>query len=336
MVHFIIVGVLVIISTYFVSQGLTNDWLLPEQASEQARIIDEVFGLHWTLISFFFSLIVVFMLYSIIVFRRKKGEEGDGVHFEGNTPLEIVWTIVPLIIVLYLAVTGAESLGKVEARTSDPLIVNVTGAQWDWSFEYVESGAVSDQLHLPVNRQVLLRLHSLDVIHSFWVPEFRVKQDVLPGGDEFIRELRITPNKEGNYTVRCAELCGMEHSGMEADVVVESESAFEGWLVEQVCPYGEFACAGLDVSIEKGCTACHSIDGTAKVGPTWVGLIGATIPLEDGSTIVGDVNYIRESILDPNAKVHEGFLADVMPKNFGEVLTDEQIDQIIALIESLQ
>jgi cytochrome c oxidase subunit 2 len=338
MVHFLIVGVLVILSTWGIyTWFLNNETLLPDAASNQAIYIDEIFNLQWLLMAFFFSLIVVFVLYSVIVFRRKKGETGSGAYFEGNTTLEIVWTIIPLAVVLFLSFKGAEALGNVERRDPEALEVTVIASQWNWRFEYPESNVVSPELYLPVNRQVLLRMRSEDVIHSFWVPEFRVKQDILPGDDEYVRELRITPNETGTFTVRCAELCGQLHYSMVADVVVVAQSEFDNWLEFQAgeCDLGPESC-GERWATQQGCIACHSTDGTRIVGPTWLELFGSEVSLEDGSTVLADEEYLVKSIIDPNVQVRADFLADVMPKDFGEKLSDEQINDIIAFIQSLE
>lgn len=334
MIHFVIVGILVIISTVLVFLGLTNIDLLPLQASEQAVIIDGIFDIHWLLISFFFSLIVVFMLYSFIVFRRKSGEKGDGDHFEGNARLEVVWTIIPLIIVVGLAIVGTNTLEDLEARAPGELVVNVYAKQWGWSFEYPEYDLTTSVLGLPVNRQVLLRLQSEKVIHSFWVPEFRVKQDVLPGGEAFIRELRITPNVIGEYQVRCAELCGLGHAKMINNVIVMQEAEYVAWIGSQTCQGTEAECNGQQWAIDFGCVACHSQDGSKLIGPSWFGLFGSTVPLDGGESILADEAYILESILDPSARIHEGF-PDAMSKDFSERLTAQQIEELIAFIKSL-
>lgn len=333
MIHFVIVGILVVVSTYLVFLGLTSADLLPFQASEQAVIIDGLFDIHWFLISFFFSLIVVFMLYSFIVFRRKPGEKGDGDHFEGNARLEVVWTIIPLIIVIGLAIIGAQALGDVEARDPGAMVVNVVGKQWGWSFEYPEFEVSTTELVLPVDRQVLLRLQSLDVIHSFWVPEFRVKQDALPGGEAFIRELRITPNEIGEYQVRCAEMCGLDHANMKSPVIVMKQQDFQTWMASQSCQDSEEVCNGRDLATTY-CTACHYLDGNTLIAPSWIGLFGSTVPLNDGTTIVADEAYILKSILDPALQVHDGY-NPVMPPNFADTLTEQQIEELIAFIKSL-
>ena len=162
--------------------------------------------------SFFFALIVVPIAYSLIVFRRKKGETGDGEHIEGNTKLEIAWTVLPLFVVFLFAYLGSVSLGNIRRVDSNAMVVKVTGIQWTWKFEYPDYGVISKELYLPVNKQVVLKMQSTDVIHSFWVPEFRFKQDVVPGR---VTEYRVTPILVGDYKVRCAELCGTSHSYME-------------------------------------------------------------------------------------------------------------------------
>jgi len=206
MKHFSIVSILVILLTVIAYFFLQSVGLLPTQASSQAIIIDQLFDIHIGIISFLFSLIVVFIGYSLIVFRRNKllpDEEGQ--HITGSSKLEIVWTLFPLAVVIYISYLGAISLA--ETRKIDPqaLEIKVTGGQWYWSFDYPDYGITSDVLYLPVDRQVKLSLTSMDVIHSFWVPEFRVKQDVLPG-ENLVKELRFTPIETGDFMVLCAEL----------------------------------------------------------------------------------------------------------------------------------
>ena len=341
--EFVAVGIIVLLSTWgltgYLTNAAANGTILPLQASQEAVFIDYQFDWHWFLISFFFSLIVGFMLYSIVFHRQKGDDESDGDYFEGHSGLEVVWTIIPLGIVLALAIFGGTTLSQIERRATNALEVNVIGQRWAWRFEYPESGAVSSDLVLPVNRQVLLRMRSEDVIHSFWVPEFRVKQDLLPatfGDEENTRELRITPSVEGEYKVRCAELCGELHYAMLADVLVVSSGEFETWATAQAaeCDLEAEECGARWVE-QYGCTACHSFDGTQIVGPTWQGLAGSQVPLADGSSVLADEAYLQSSILDPNDQIHEGFQPNVMPVNFAEQLTEEQILEIIAFIQSL-
>lgn len=344
MIHIVIVAVLVIVSTLALGLFLTNAPLTQVQASQQAQIVDGLMDIHWWFIAFFFSLIVVFILYSVIVFRRRKGERGDGVYMTGNHQLEIVWTIIPIGIVLWFAVIGGRTLADVERRDPQAMTVNVFAAQWNWRFEYsmttpdgVVTAVTSDTLVLPKDRQVVLRLHSEDVIHSFFVPEFRIKQDVLPGGEDFVRELRVTPNQIGTFKVRCAEICGRGHWGMQAEVQIVEATEFETWLAQQSgeCDLSAQECGRRWVDT-YGCLACHSIDGTSIIGPTWKGLFGSQVELADGTTVTADEAYIKNSILKPNAQVVAGFPQGVMPQNFADILSEDQINQIIAFISSLQ
>lgn len=349
--EYLLVALLVVAATWYLgSHVLTNEILLPAQGSDQALVIDELFSVHWWLISFFFSLIVVFMLYSIlrsiVVHGKDPDHNGFGDFFEGNTRLEILWTIIPLALVLLLAYWGSESLGKVERRFAGPLEISVIGAQWNWRFEYeTESGdvIVSDTLRLAKDRPTVLRLQSTDVIHSFWVPEFRVKQDALPGGGDFVRELRITPNEVGDYKLLCAELCGTEHYNMRADVVVMAATEFDAWYEVAAaeaaagCTLSEEEC-GQKWATQYGCLSCHAVPTSIvppTVGPSWVGLAGSTVTLADGSTVVADASYLSKSILDPNSQIHVGYQPNVMPQNFNEILNEDQIRQIVAFIQSL-
>jgi cytochrome c oxidase subunit II len=336
MKHFVIVGVLVIISTVLVNLLLNNIGLFPVAASLQAGPIDRLFSTHFFFISFLFSLITVFLVYSVVVFRKRAGEPDDGVHFSGSHRLEIAWTIVPLATVLYIAFIGSQNLS--ETRRVDPqaMVVNVTAGQWFWSYEYPEHGITSPSLYLPVDRQVLLRLSSRDVIHSFWVPEFRVKQDVLPG-ENLVKELRFTPTIVGEYVNRCAEMCGGAHAYMNSPVIVLDQADFDAWLDEESGQVTQDpAVLGLRVSEQNGCIACHSVDGSTSVGPTWLGLYGSERQLVDGRTLIADEDYLHIGIVDPNEHVVTGYPPNVMPRNYDELLTDQQIANIIAYIRSLE
>jgi cytochrome c oxidase subunit 2 len=339
--HFVTVTALVLMVTYLTYTGLTSLGLMPVAASAQAGPIDWLFDIHVILMAFLFSLITVIVVYSLIVFRRKPGETGDGSHIEGNTGLEIFWTIVPLISVIWFGVIGADNLRQVRAVDPNSLEVRVIGYQWSWRFEYPQ-GFSSNTLYLPANKQVLLKMESTDVLHSFWVPEFRVKQDLIPGR---VTELRITPNLEGEYKVRCAEICGTSHAYMESPVVVISQTAYDAWIVEQVALYeAELlasagkpdAARGEKLYTELGCKACHSLTGTAGVGPTWKGLFDAqNHPLADGSVVaLVDDEYLYESITAPNAKVAQGFNANAMPSF--SYLRDSQVADLIEFIKTLK
>jgi cytochrome c oxidase subunit 2 len=332
--HFLVVGILVIVMAVLTYFGLDAAGLMPIQASAQAVSIDWLWNWQIIAISFLFSLIVVPMVYSLVVFRRKKGETGDGEHIEGNTPLEIAWTVVPLLIVLAFAYMGAYSLGDTRRIDPNAMVVKVKAQQFVWTFEYPEYGIISKELHLPVNQQVLLKMESADVIHSFWVPEFRVKQDVVPGR---VTEYRITPTLLGDYKVRCAELCGSSHAYMESPVIVDSQTDYDAWISAQAAIAAEAAKTpegqGQLLTVRNGCIGCHSLDGAKMTGPTWFNLYGSDVKLEDGTTVVADDAFLAESILNPKAKEVAGFAPTVMPPY---ALSETEIANIIAYLKTLK
>jgi cytochrome c oxidase subunit II len=228
--HFIIAGALVAISTVLMDLLLKAAMPLPIQASIEALTIDALIGWHLTLIAFLFSLIVVFMLYSMVVFRQRPGDDSEGEHFEGNTILEIVWTVVPLIFVVVFSFYGINALATVTRGEPNELEVTAVGFQWSWRFEY-PNGIISQELVLPVNQRVYVNLHAEDVLHSFWIPEMRVKQDLVPGSPTHIR---FTPIITGDFKVRCAELCGRSHWSMESPVRIVEQAEYDQWVSEQL------------------------------------------------------------------------------------------------------
>lgn len=337
--HFVINGILVVVAAVLTYMGLDYIELMPTAASAQAGPIDWLWNYQVMAISFLFALIVVPLVYSLIVFRRKKGDTSDAEHIEGHIQLEITWTVIPLIIVIALAYMGAYSLR--ETRRVDPqaMIIKVHARQFSWSFEYPEYGGfISNELHLPVDRQVLLQMDSTDVIHSFWIPEFRVKQDVVPGR---VTELRVTPTlinlPSQPYKVRCAELCGSAHYNMEAKVFVVDDATFQQWAAEQQAAYAAAQtpeAKGELLIKSNGCTGCHSVTGAKLVGPTWKGLFGSQVQLSDGTTVTADEAFIKQSILEPSATIVAGFeSASVMPSYS---FTEEELANIVAFIMSLK
>lgn len=331
--HFLIAGALVLVVTIVTDLFLRAEYLLPVQASLQSVPIDWLFDLQFRIISFLFALITVPLIYSLVVFRRRAGDTEDGEHIEGNTNLEIAWTVVPLVVVVAIAYIGAGNLAEIRRVDPQAMRVRVIGFQWDWRFEYPDSGVVSNELYLPVNKQVLLAMESPDVLHSFWVPEFRLKQDLVPGR---VTEYRVTPTLEGQFKVRCAELCGVAHATMERPVIVVSQEAFDAWIAQKQAESAAITDPvelGKRLVAQNGCVACHSIDGSAGIGPTWKGLFGSQVPLADGSSAPGDEDYIAESIKNPNARIHAGFQPNAMPQYS---FTDVQIANIVEYIKTLR
>ena len=333
--HFVIVGILVILMAGLTYVGLDSAGLMPVQASAQSVPIDRMWNEQVIAMSFLFALIVVPMFYSLVVFRRKKGDTTDAPHIEGNTNLEIVWTILPLFAVLGFAYLGGNSLAQTLRADPDAMVVKVIGRQWSWTFEYPEYGVSSPELRLPVGKQIHLQMTATDVIHSFWVPEFRVKQDLVPGR---VTELRITPTLEGSWKVRCAEICGASHYAMETPVIVMSQADFDSWLAGEAELAAQAAATpegrGKALVNANGCTACHAVDGVGgNIGPTWNGAFGEEVKLADGTTVPGDEAYLAESIKAPQAKIVAGYETQLMPQ-YG--FTDEQIADIVVYIKTLK
>jgi cytochrome c oxidase subunit 2 len=351
--HFIIVAILVALSTVGLRALFSVILALPRASSAEAGPIDALFNGHYWMIAFLFSLIMVLMLYGLFAFRRKDDDDTDGPHIHGNTALEIGWTIVPTIVVIGFGVWGAITLNAITSPKAGEMAVNVTGKQWVWSFSYPEQGDISSsELVLPVDRTIVLKMTAEDVLHSFWVPEFRVKQDLVPGRET---TLRITPTEPGEYQVRCAEICGLNHTQMIATVRVLDSAGFQAWVDEKSA-----APAFAEMTPEErgafwhsaegfGCVACHSIDGAPGVGPTWQGLYGREEELADGSTVTVDDEYITSSIIDPNAQITAGFNPNLMPQNYAdqfaareqEIQAAEGVDiditaDLIAFIKTLE
>jgi cytochrome c oxidase subunit 2 len=331
--HLSIAGIITLVLgviTYFVLEAI---YVLPEAASAEAVPIDALFQGHFILIAVLFAIVVGFMGYALYAFRRQEGDDGDGEFIHGNNMLEVAWTVLPIGLVLYFGVWGWNALDTIMEPKANERIVDVYGQQWNWSFHYDEYGefANSPDLVLELNQPVLLNMEARDVIHSFWVPEFRVKQDLLPNRKT---ELRITPTIPGSYRVRCAEICGTLHSQMMADVLVLPPTEYAAWEegIKAIAslPPEEY---GQRVVWESNCKACHSVDGSAGTGPTWQGLLGREEVMADGSIVIADEEYIRNSICNPNDQIVEGYQPNVMPQNFCEgVLSDYDLDSVIAFI----
>jgi cytochrome c oxidase subunit II len=209
---------------------LIPDWN-GDQGSTAAGTIDTLLDVGIVLSSFVFSIVMVMLVYSVWRWRARPGDESDGAPIHGNTKLEIAWTAIPTVIVTSLAIYSWIVLADIEAHDSDRMVVDVYAQQFEWRFEYPEEGVTSRELHVPVDRQTEFRLHALDVIHSFWVPEWRIKKDAVPG---ITTTAFITPDETGDYTLICTELCGIGHATMRAPVKVEeSQGAFDTWAAGQ-------------------------------------------------------------------------------------------------------
>ena len=207
------------------------------QGSAEADEIDLLLDVMIVLSSFVFAIVVVMLGYCIYKYRAKPGDESDGKPIHGNTRLEIAWTLIPTVIVLFAAGYSWVILDDIEAEASDQMEVNVTAQQFKWTFEYPETGVVSDEFHVVAGTQLELNLTALEVLHSFWVPEWRIKRDLVPIADgnpsDVDNVVRVTPDVEGTYALICTEYCGWGHATMRASVVVESQEEFDAWMAEQ-------------------------------------------------------------------------------------------------------
>jgi cytochrome c oxidase subunit 2 len=301
--------------------------LFPEQASTLAPRVDALY-IFLVVITAFFTLLVVLMV-AIFAIRYRRGRPAD----RSNAPasshkLEMLWIIIPLGICMVI-LGWSTSLYFEQARPpKNALEYHVVGKQWMWKLQTPEGKREINELHVPVGRTVKLLMTSQDVIHSFFVPAFRVKQDVLPGR---YTQLWFQPTKVGTYHLFCAEYCGTQHSGMIGRIVVMDPVDYQNWLSGSAV--GETpAAAGERLFTQYGCNTCHLPNGQGR-GPNLVGLIGKSVTLKSGETVTADEGYIRESILTPTAKVVGGY-QPIMPSFAGQI-NEEGILQIIAYIKSL-
>jgi cytochrome c oxidase subunit 2 len=335
----LVIGLSVVMAVFLLGTGI-----LPEQASDEAGQIDTLFTIVFVLIALIFGLVAGLFIHFLIYYRARPGDTSDGVFIHGNTRLEILWTVIPTLIVIVLGVIAALWLSDISRAEEGEIAVEVTARQWGWQFAYPlevipedmrepgQGAFISSELVMRQDQPYLFEMTSVDVIHSFWVPEMRVKRDVVPG---VITELRMTPTLAGDYKLRCAELCGAGHWSMVAPVRVVDEAGYRDWVESTLARQSNPVLVGEDLYSAKGCSGCHSIDGSRVVGPTWQGLYGEEVTFEDGTTAVADETYIRNSILDPNSAIVESFPAGVMPQNFSEQLSAVEVDQLVDYIKSL-
>ena len=320
---------------------LQIDWF-PSQGSTQAEEIDTLYDILLIVSVPIFVLVMTVAIYCVIAFRAKPGERGDGAHIHGNTKLEVVWVTIPFLIMTALAVYSWIVLDDIEAKQPNELVVNVTGEQFTWTFQYPEEDVQSNELVLPVDRPVFFQINAKDVLHSFWVPDFRMKQDAVPGIETVTR---VTPTHEGTFPVVCAELCGIGHATMRQQVRVIPTEEFEAWVEERKqggeVPTGgdtgadETATAGRELFISTGCNACHTLgdaNATAQVGPE---LDEVATVAEDREKGKSAEDYIRESIVDPAAFEVEGYSGTTMPGNYADQLTPEEIDTLVEYLLGL-
>jgi cytochrome c oxidase subunit 2 len=318
--------------------------LFPEQASTMAAQVD-YFYFFLIAISLFFGAIIAVMLIGFSIRFRRRHPDQVGHHIHGSTLLEIAWSVIPFGITMVIFAWGVWLFFGFSRPPDNAHEVFVVGKQWMWKLQHMEGRREINELHVPIGQAVRLTMTSEDVIHSFYIPAFRMKFDVLPGR---YTSAWFEATKVGEYHLFCAEYCGTEHSGMIGKVVVMEPADFQEWLAQQppvpgtgqqVAAAGAAAApaspvaAGEALFTAKACATCHQAQGGA-LGPSLVGVYGEEVKLADGTTATIDDAYIRESILNPTAKVVAGF-QPVMPTFQGQ-LTEDQIMQLIQYIKSLK
>ena len=335
-----VLGTVLVVSAIGIAAGLAIHWF-PPAASTQAKKIDTLYDVLIIASVPVFVLVASMIVFSVIFFRMRPGQElQDGPPIHGNTRLEVVWTAIPALLIAGLCTYAYVVLVDIEKKPAQAatreIRIQVTGQQFAWTFAYpknVTGGKPlkTTQLVLPANRPVDFRIHALDVIHDFWVPAFRMKQDAVPGIET---HYRITPTRTGTYPVVCAELCGLGHGTMRSSVSVMPEAGFKKWLARQLKPAvsaggnpAQLAAAGKKLFNAQGCGGCHTLADagtTAKVGPDL-----------DKVLKTKDANFIKTSIVKPNAFIEKGYQPNIMPGSFGQTLQPDELNALVAYLKEV-
>jgi cytochrome c oxidase subunit 2 len=302
--------------------------LFPEQASTLAGEVDALYLFLVGLSVFFGLLITVLVVGFAVRYRRRRADETPAA-IHGSLPLELLWTGVPLVLVTVIFVWSAGVYFAMNRVPRDAIEVSVVGKRWMWKLQHMSGQREINELHVPVGVPVKLLLTSEDVIHSFYVPAFRIKKDAVPGRYN-VAWFKAT--RPGRYHLFCAEYCGTKHSGMIGSIVVMEPARFQEWLAGGAAGVS-LASAGEKLFADLACVTCHRADTGAR-GPDLVGLFGRPVKLVGGETVTADESYIRESIVTPAARVVLGY-QPIMP-TFQGLVSDEQLLQLVAYVQSLK
>jgi cytochrome c oxidase subunit 2 len=301
--------------------------LFPEAASTMATRVDALYFVLIAITVFFSLLIAGLIAYFSLKFHRRS-PRAIGATIKGSLLLELAWTAIPLVISLGIFVWGAGLFFAMSHVPGNTLDIYVVGKQWMWKFQHLDGQREINELHVPMDRDVRLIATSEDVIHDVFVPAFRIKADVIPG--RYVN-IWFHATKAGRYHLFCAEYCGTKHSGMTGDVIVMEPREYQAWLGGGT-PAGTLASAGERLFNDLACNTCHRRDTQGR-GPVLDGLMGKMVKLQSGDTIVADEAYVRESILNPAAKITAGY-QPIMP-TFQGLVTEEQLLQLIEYVKSL-
>jgi cytochrome c oxidase subunit 2 len=301
--------------------------LFPVQGSQQAGQVDALYFFLVAVTAFFSLLIATLIVVFTVKYRRRHRDE-VGVPIHGSLPLELLWTIIPFFIVMIMFGWGAKVFFNLYRPPAGAMEVYVVGKQWMWKIQHMGGQREINELHVPVGRPVKLIMGSEDVLHSFYIPAFRVKADVIPGR---YNTMWFTATRPGRYHLFCAEYCGTKHSGMIGSVVAMEPADFQAWLSGGAAEDSPVA-AGAKLFSDLACNTCHRQEEQGR-GPVLQNLFGKPVELQDGRRVVADEAYIRESIVNPQAKIVAGF-QPLMP-TFQGLVTEEQLLQLIAYVRSL-
>jgi cytochrome c oxidase subunit 2 len=304
--------------------------IFPESASSVSGEVDALFAV-WSVISIFFSLLIAVLIVYFAVRYRRRHEDQVGEREKAALWLEITWSAVPLAIMLVMFAWGTRVYVKIYRAPHGALEFTSIGRQWMWKFQHPQGQREINNLHVPRGQAIKLNLASEDVIHSFYIPAFRVKQDAVPGKST---SLWFKATKTGTFHIFCAEYCGAEHSKMIGSITVMEPADYQAWLTNGP-PAGKTPIAsGAELFQTLACETCHKgANGRIQRGPELVGLFGNTVQLADGTSLVADETYLRESILNPQAKLVKGW-DSVMPTFQGQI-SEEQLSQLLAYVKSL-
>lgn len=308
------------------------EYMLPPQRSTVAGEVDSLFTFINVAGFILFAGIMITILIFVIKYRRKSEDDVTPVITHNNI-LEVTWTVIPIILILIVFGWGFRGFLTMSSPPSDAYEINVTAASWLWEFRYPNGGTTVNEVYVPVNRPVKFIMRSDDVLHSLYVPDFRIKQDVLPNR---YTTAWFQATGTGESILYCTEYCGTAHSNMLATVHVLSAEDFAEWLetglqVDEDMPLADL---GRQTYTSAGCNACHTLDGTSRIGPSFLNLFMTDRNLADGSVVVADEDYLRRSILEPQAEVTAGY-PNNMPSYAGR-LSERQIEGLIAFIKELQ
>lgn len=315
----------------------SDDFWMPTSASTFAAEVDPLYYfLFWLSV---ISLVgIVAVMFMFVMKYKANGREDQKVGDDSNhhnTTLEIVWSVIPLFICIFIFVWGFKGFVELRTPPKDTLEIHVQGQKWKWAFTY-PNGHIDSDLHVPVDKDVRIIIESVDVLHSLYIPAFRTKMDAVPGR---YTDLWFRATKPGKYPVFCAEYCGTSHSDMLSNAIVHESGGYETWIKEigklqEAEAAKDPAAYGEKMWAEKGCKTCHSTDGSVVVGPSWKGIWGKERPLADGTSVLVDENYILNSLNDPGGQVAKGFTPS-MPTYQGQ-LKNYEVNAITAYIKSLK